>query len=756
VNTRLRNHALYVLVLQSLAVMSARADEAPAPGPAEAAAPAAAPAAATPAAPAKTEVVTTFGRGQTRQVQNISREDLAKVVPGTSPLKTLEKLPGVSFQSADPFGNYEWSTRFSIRGFSQTQLGFTLDDVPLGDMSYGNNNGLHIGRAISTENIGRVAVSQGAGSLATASTSNLGGTVQFFTLDPSDAAGVTVAQTFGSSKSIRTFVRGDSGVSDSGTKAYLSGTHQHAEKTKGWGPQYQDQVNAKIVHTWGGNRLSAFVNGSERHEIDYQDVSLEMVKRLGYDWDNYAPDWPRAVNAAKGVYSGGVNSLDDAYYIGEGLRKDTLAGATLNLALNDNSNLKSTLYHHDNKGQGHWDSPYVPAGYPDPIAMRSTEYSIERNGLILDYSLDLENHAITAGFWSEDNQHGLQRVFYAVNSPDSGDRFLSNSFLTVFKQKFHTTTHQFYTADTMEVISDTLKVSFGFKTPRVNIDATSVSGSRAGGNLSTPNLILPQLGANYSLSKRDDVFVSLAKNMRAYQPGLDGPFGTSQAAFDAAKANLKPETSTTVDLGYRFQRDGMQGSVSFYHAAFSDRLLNVQNCPGIVGCPSSFVNVGKVGTKGMESAVVWSIGREWAWFNSFTYNDSKYQSDYLNGTIVHAADKQVVDTPKVLFNTELSYENASWFARANAKYTDKRYYTYLNDGAVPAFWVGNLVAGYKLGTVNMFKGVTLQLNVTNLFDKQYFGTIGSNGFVNSDPTGTNQTLQTGSPRQVFISLNAKI
>src|SRR5206468_4815077 len=90
------------------------------------------------------QTVEVTGRGQTRQVQNISRTDLSEAVPGASPLKVLDKLPGVSFQSADAFGAYEWSTRLSLRRLSQNQLGFTLDGIPLGDMSYGNNNGLHI------------------------------------------------------------------------------------------------------------------------------------------------------------------------------------------------------------------------------------------------------------------------------------------------------------------------------------------------------------------------------------------------------------------------------------------------------------------------------------------------------------------------------------------------------------------------------------------------------------------------------------
>jgi len=135
------------------------------------------------------EEVMVFGRGQSRQVAEIGAIEIAKEAPGTSPLKAISKLPGVSFQSADPFGAYEWSARISVRGFNQNQLGFTLDGVPLGDMTYGNHNGLHISRAISSENIGSAVLSQGAGALDTASSSNLGGTLEFFSIDPATEFG---------------------------------------------------------------------------------------------------------------------------------------------------------------------------------------------------------------------------------------------------------------------------------------------------------------------------------------------------------------------------------------------------------------------------------------------------------------------------------------------------------------------------------------------------------------------------------------
>ena len=111
------------------------------------------------------------------------------LLPGTSPIRAIEKLPSVNIQSADAFGNYEWSTRVTIRSFNQNQLGFNFDGIPLGDMSYGNHNGLHISRIVSPENIGSVRVTQGAGSLGTQSSNNLGGTVETFSMDPLDRIG---------------------------------------------------------------------------------------------------------------------------------------------------------------------------------------------------------------------------------------------------------------------------------------------------------------------------------------------------------------------------------------------------------------------------------------------------------------------------------------------------------------------------------------------------------------------------------------
>ena len=124
-----------------------------------------------------TDTVVILGRGEPRQTQTVSGDALLTEAPGASPIKALEQLPGVFFTGADPFGSYEYASTLNLRGFAQTQLGFTLDGVPLGDMSYSNHNGLHISRAIISENVDRAQLAQGASDLDAASTSTLGGSL---------------------------------------------------------------------------------------------------------------------------------------------------------------------------------------------------------------------------------------------------------------------------------------------------------------------------------------------------------------------------------------------------------------------------------------------------------------------------------------------------------------------------------------------------------------------------------------------------
>ena len=83
----------------------------------------------------------------TRSAVDISGIEAQKILPGVSPLKAIESLPGVVYETADPWGNNEQNESLVVHGFTTQQLGYTMDGVPLGDQQYGNYNGLSPSRA---------------------------------------------------------------------------------------------------------------------------------------------------------------------------------------------------------------------------------------------------------------------------------------------------------------------------------------------------------------------------------------------------------------------------------------------------------------------------------------------------------------------------------------------------------------------------------------------------------------------------------
>ncbi|WP_159107219.1 TonB-dependent receptor plug domain-containing protein, partial [Azospirillum sp. B4] len=307
--------------------------------------------------------IVVFGRGETRQVQSVTPMDMQIAVPGASPIKVIAKLPGVNYQASDPYGAYEWAVRISVRGFNQNQLGFTLDGIPLGDMSYANDNGLHISRAISSENLGVTQMAQGTGALDTASTSNLGGTLKFVSRDPDATAGALGTVSYGSNATVRTFGRVDTGEIAGGGRGYLSYDYQHGNKWKGQGEQWQQQANGKFVQPVGEGTLTTMLNYSDRHENDYQDLSLALIGKFGYKLDNISDNYTLAKAIATAYQTGKAipapySTPDDVYFDGARHREDILGFTTLEYPINDRLSLKAMVYGHHDKGMGTWDTPY--------------------------------------------------------------------------------------------------------------------------------------------------------------------------------------------------------------------------------------------------------------------------------------------------------------------------------------------------------------------------------------------------------------
>ncbi|MDL5365226.1 TonB-dependent receptor [Xanthomonas sp. NCPPB 2654] len=761
----LRLHALVLAVASALPAFAALAETAPVADGASADA-----ASATSGSDATMlDAITVVSTGTTRQVQRITREDIGTAAPGTSALKVLDKLPGVQFQSADAWGAYEWSTAITLHGFDQSRLGFTLDGIPLGTMNYGVSDGLQVTRAIISENVGSVELAQGAGALGTASSSNLGGTVRYYSDDPDAEPGIRFSQTFGSDSARRTYLRGDIGDLN-GFSMYTALVHGETDKWKGYGNNEYSQANVKALYQWGdGNRVSLFLDSSKRKEYDIMDLSLTSQKALGWDWDYLMPDWNSAVQIANalngnGSYPASLNALpadygkaDASYYSGAGLRDDNLAALSGAFNLGGTATLNLAGYYHDNTGEGQWTTPYVPSSATVPLSMRTTDYRLNRHGVTASLNFTVAGNEIEIGGWYQNAKTVQERNYFLLDGAFT-DLFYFNKagtrFERGFSQHYETDTRMFYAQDTLRLLDERLTVNFGAK--KLQVDTTSQSlvptTSYAVGEIKADSDLLPQVGVNYKLDEHQEIYASYNKNMAGF--GFT-PFQESQAAFDAIKSSLEPETAQTYELGYRVRGDGIEASLALYHTTFDDRLLVTSPCTAIQTCAATLNNVGSVRSQGADLAVMWRPIAQLRWLNSLSYNDATYQDDYLSGGVVATAGKRVVGIPEWMFSSSLAYENAGWHAALDGKYTGRRYISYLNDSSVPSYWRFDLSAGYDFGQVGMFQNLGLSANVTNLLDKRYFATVGTNGYVVSDPNGYNQTLMAGAPRQFFVTFSGK-
>ena len=760
--------------------------------------------------------VTVTAAGETRDVQQVDQKLLLETTPGTSPIAVLGHLPSVSITSADPYGAYEWAVRISIRGFSQNQLGFTLDDVPLGDMSYGNLNGLHISRALIDENLDHAALSQGTGSLDTASTSNLGGAVQFFSVDPSDQRSFTATQSFGSFSGSRTFARYDSGLLHTHTKLFVDGVYQTSDKWRGAGPIRQSyfQFNTKLQQFVGSKGVfTAYADYSNRQEVDYQDENKLWVQKFGYHTDNFG-DWGTALQAANAynaqgggghvfagiptVFPGSIPTIqsgfgdlsndpeDVGYYAAGGLRKDFIGYLKYETALTSHLSWKTTVYGHHNAGTGLWWTPYVATydntGTPvSPISERTSEYRIARGGVLSELKYEGDRNAMEGGVWFEKESFDLARRYYGTTL--QGPTFTpydtpKNPFFTQWAYNFPTNLFQVYVQDRYKV-TRAITLAAGFKTSEtyqtgnlvafdtgVNLNPNDKASNYAQGKLTSGKPFLPQVGVNWKINETNEVFADVAENVRSFQVGGNGfgtsPWGTTQAGFNALTNNLKSESAWSEEGGYRHTGNRFQAQASYFHVNFYNRLLAIQQGPGIVGAPSILSNVGGVTTNGVDGAITARLHEGWTFYNGVTFSKSSYDTNYniTNGagtvTTIQTGGKIAVDAPEMLYKNELSYTKKGFDIHMSSDYMGKRYFTYTNDNSVGGRFLGDFGTSYHVDAIGPFEQLKLQLNVYNIASTKYWGTVGTNGFVASDPTSiANNTLQPGAPRAITGTLSVK-
>jgi hypothetical protein len=777
-------------------------------------------------APAEVSELVVTAQAETRSAVALETQEIQKLLPGMNPLKAIQTLPGVIYETADPWGNNEQNLALFVHGFSTQQLGYTLDGVPLGDQQYGNYNGLSVSRSVTSENVGRVNLESGAGSLGVASTSNLGGAIETFTRDPFHDRNLNIRETFGSYETNRTYLSFDTGDLGAGVSAYASYVHQNQRAWDFDGQQRDDQVNVKFVHSDDHGRFTAYIDWQNKVEPNEDATGFGNQQTAGaqaFTPYTRAFIYPNIAGCIANLTGGpGTppvaqgNNFSNCFSAAQ--RTDVLGYLKYDWQALPNLTWSNQVYYHYGYGRGIVAGPINQAGLPTLFAsyfpqlvvgsptspqtltnisnlfggtgyeVRTTEYRINRGGLISTADYKIGDHQIEGGVWVEHNEPAQHRVWYpflaANNDLDPYSTPKGASVFTQYYPQFFVTDVQLHVQDAWRVLPNVL-LQFGDKASlqnangkflinQKNLPTAAVPVVFPSGKIRSDEWFLPQVGALWEVTEREQLFFNVQKNLRQFIPYGAGSnfFGFSpwslgtQAAFELFKQTVKPETSWTYEVGGRFQRElelgpitAVQGQLSAYHVDFANRLLNIAPFNFINPAPAILANVGGVTTNGADLALTVQFGSHWRLYDAVSYNKSTYDSDYFSGTTVvngvtqpvtvKTGGKWVPLTPDWLNKTILSATYGGWEAQLTGDYIGRRFVTYLNDLSVPPTFILGFEASYRYETSPdaWIKGGKFSVNLTNL--------NGIRGVSTAVVTGNSGGYQAFPipPRQVFFTIS---
>ncbi|QDH13036.1 TonB-dependent receptor [Formicincola oecophyllae] len=738
----------------------------------------------------------------------INRKVLDDFVTGTNPLQALAlTTPGTNFTSADGFGMDTASDTFYLRGFNLTQLGVTLDGIPMGNQMFANVGGASVNQLAIQEDIASLAVSQGAGALDTPSAQTLGGVLTYKTVDPTNKFKADISQQFASFSGYRTFIRLNSGVlNDTGTKFYAAFNRTDQNLWAGYGYQKEYVGNFKLVQPVADvGKLTFNFDYSDFDQYNALEMTNNMEHVLGYKGSYFKPNYRKAVNWANCVAfnpscSGaavgapglsGDEVSDEAYQSGQ-IQRAYLTGLKGEFQLAPN--VRSTTLGYGQVANA-WYGGTMP-GFVTPAQFPMAEFrqhpDMRRIGFTQNFDIQAgKRNAIKTGLWYQNDFMETYNDLQAdtPSGPLSMMHHLHKSNDQHWaKDMTNTNTFQFYLQDTF-TITKGMTFLAGFR----SLTQTTTGGTKwdhsaqlarqgwqlpyshaANGSLTAAAAFLPHFSYNYHFLKNHELYADIAENMRAYdynvQFGSSTPWSglgsrsiSGQKVFEQNKKSLKPERTWTYLVGYRYTSPVLNAAVDYYHVDYQNRLGPITS-GSITNPVSSYQNLGKETMNGVDligtihplrlfdvDSDTWG---DVALTNSFSYNNATYQNSHLplaTGA-VNIKGKQQVYYPKFMYKMNLHYRWHRLSANFNTTYSSARNLTYTNDVKTPGFWSSELTGAYDFGRVGFVNNFQARFGVTNLFGQHYAGGIHGAAAIRGDD---NPVLFMAAPREFFGTVAAQ-
>lgn len=688
-----------------------------------------------------------IGTDQVRNTIAIDHEALLSAPAGVSGLKMLESLPGFNVQANDALGLYEFGNSVFVRAFGFRQIGFVLDGIPLGRSD--QFGGSPVFRYVDNENTWRVTASQGAGDVALPSYASLGPVVQYQSLAPAAESGVQLSQTFGADDLNRSFIKLDSGE-HAGFSGYISRSKIDSELWRGPGTIDREHIEARGRYQWAnGSTLDLKVVHNEFFDYDTPSVSKaqyhgtagDIFGRSGrhYGYLGYVPDLP--VTAPGIAYSNGA--YNQYYQQAINQRTDTLYGLSGAFVAGPDVELRATAYYEDKEGYGVSPEAYATSlsshnaqrllvpGLHAPLGLQYGLSTVggTREGLVAAATWVVGAHTLDVGAWRERDEYHRTQARYNQDGGNPAGRPLLDQPVHLQRDFWSTRrSTQLHLKDTWRLLDERLAIELGAKA--LDLDY-QIAGARNPGDYiagrrpvirdNWKDGFLPQAGVVWSFG-REQLFASWSQTL-ALPQGADDIYSQASPAAPGPEA----ETAENLELGLRSNRATFNGVVALYSSRFDNRLQAYASpVPGSGTTETFFQNVGEVEAYGVEASGVWKprvLGDRVAFNGNLSWNRAEFKDDFSTFAI---AGNRVPDSPQWLSQAGITWEAGRWgVLNLSARYVGERYSNYTNTEKVGGYavWNAYLDLGGEAFGQGLLRNARLRINVDNLFDRDYLGTI---------------------------------
>ncbi|RMQ37111.1 TonB-dependent siderophore receptor [Pseudomonas syringae pv. berberidis] len=241
-----------------------------------------------------------------------------------------------------------------------------------------------------------------------------------------------------------------------------------------------------------------------------------------------------------------------------------------------------------------------------------------------------------------------------------------------------------------------------------------------------------------NLDKNDDVFLPMAGLVFKVNEDLSlyGNYSRSFVPNDDVNddgTTFDPEEGRSYEVGAKY---ALAPELNFNLAVFDIEKKNVVTPTGVTGVSEA---AGKVGSQGVELDVTGRIAERWDMIGTYAYTHTEVLDDPSNkGNRLSQAPKHTASL-YLTHHLQIPSDLGEWHAGGGARYVGERAGDDANTFYMSSYTVADAflrwdvpMAGYK---------TRLQLNVDNLFDKQYY----------PSSTGSQLQVNVGEPRTARLS-----